>query len=524
MTLLQPIPVISRNCPAYTNDSYQGSFDPSLANNSFYHDTWRCIAAPASNADSGVLTQFPAYTTPFPVYLAYDLSGVSAIQRGQVVLAWYDDTPGEGAYDPNLIGNSYINQANAYTIDVNPAAGGSLPGSGWVTKATITGNTYHSRQHVVDMTGNNWIRVNITAILGSAANNNAAMDMDIHDAHLGVQDSWIFYGDSITQRGLDHDDSSGIGGIAPAQINAARGPYFPLWEGAGVGGWTATDAVAAVGPTFLPLFPGRYVGLNFGTNDASRGGAPLTSYSANMQSMITSILNAGKIPVIPHIPWGSDAGIVANGPTVNAAIDALIAANPGCIAGPDLWAYFQANQSLISGDGIHPTDPAGYAAYRLQWVNWATGNIYFNTLQTTTRTAFKVRTVLGSIARTAFKVRSVLRSPGRSAFKIGLSGVGPKPYTVTDVTAHGVERPNSTISSQAIVLDKNSVLQNAMTATVTVTYPDKSTASPQVYWVGNGTYQIIYNTKTAGTLTELWIFTDGQGSQAEYQNTIICSF
>src|SRR6266567_5712112 len=144
MTMLQPMPVISRNVPAYTNDDFSGAFPASFANNATYGGTnyWRCAQTPTANANSGTLIA--------PVYLAYDLSGVPAVQRGQVVLVWYDDTPGEGAYDPGLIANSYINQARDYTIDVNPAAGGTLPTSGCVTKATVAGSTYHSRRLVID--------------------------------------------------------------------------------------------------------------------------------------------------------------------------------------------------------------------------------------------------------------------------------------------------------------------------------------------------------------------------------------
>jgi len=297
-----------------------------------------------------------------------------------------------------------------------------------------------------------------------------------------------------------------------------------LWECAGVGGYTATDMQAIMAGTFLPLFPGKYVALPLGTNDASGGGALVTNFQSKMQSMVTSILGAGKIPVIPHIPYGTNAGIVSNGPTINTAIDALIAANPGTIAGPDLWAYYLANQSLISGDGIHMTDPAGYAAYRTQWLNWATSNIYFNTLQASSRTNYKVRTVLNSVSRSNYKVRAVLKSPARTRFLIKLGSVGPKPYEVTGVNTVMQARPFSTVTSIATVIDATNTLQDGLTATCTVTFPDRSTATEQVYGLGNGTYSITYATKGDGTVTELWTFTDSASSSAELQHTLVCSF
>lgn len=518
-----PLPMvkISLNAPAYTNDDFSGSFPASNADNSVYGGSnwWRCATTPVGNANSGTLTQ--------PVYLAYDLSGVNVNTRRQVILVWYNDTPGTGAYDPNLIANPYINMPNAYTIDVNAAVGGSLPGSGWITKVTVTNNTYHSRQHVLDMTGYNWIRMNATAAIGSASNNNIAINMDVHDAHLTTQDSWIFYGDSITQRGLDHDDTAGIGNILPAQINASKPQFFPIWECAGIGGYTATDMQAIMAGTFLPMFPGQYVALPLGTNDANGGGALVTNFQSKMQSMVTSILAAGKTPIIPHIPYGKTANIIANGPTINTAIDTLVSSNPGTLAGPDLWAYFQANQTLIDVDNIHMTDPAGYAAYRTQWLNWATANIYnLKNMQTSVQSAYKVRTVLNTDTRTAFKVRTVLKTLMRTHFLIKLTGAGPKPYMVTGVSTKMIARPFSTISSQATVIDSANTPQDTLTASVSVLFPDNSTTSPQVYWLGTGTglYSTTYNTKGAGAITETWTFTDSAGSTIEHQHKVTCYF
>lgn len=370
MAVPAPMPLISRNVPAFTNDDFSGSFPAAHANNSVYGGTdyWRCQTTPTGNADSGTLTA--------PVYLAYDLSGVPSGNRGQVVCSWYND-PVTGAYDPTVISNNPFNIPTTYTIDVNPGVGGgSPPGSGWVTKATVTGsNPYHSRQHVINMAGNNWIRINVTAITGSAFNNNCALNMDVHNASSGVQDDFIIYGDSIVQRGIDHDDTGGIGSIIPVQINAIKSAFYPIIECGGFGGLTATDAQPLFA-TWLALFPGRYVGIAFGTNDANQGGALVTNFQSKLSNMVSQVVSAGKIPIIPHIPYGTTAGIVANGPTVNTAIDLVVAATPTAVKGPDLWAYYQANQSLISGDGIHPTDPAGYVAYRQQWVNSLIANVY----------------------------------------------------------------------------------------------------------------------------------------------------
>lgn len=380
MSTPSPMPLISRGVPAFTNDDFSGAFPASHANNSTYGGTnyWRCLTAPTGNANSGTLTQ--------AVYLAYDLSGVQSSQRGLVLVHW-DQSAVTGAYDCNLISTTPNNIATSYTIDVNSGAGGgSPPGSGWVTKATVSASEpYHSRQHLVDMTGNNWLRINVTAITGSVSNNNVALNMDVHDAHASsggiASDSWLCAGDSITQRGFMWDDTGGIGFVMPQQIANLFPTYYPCWESAGMGGWTATDA-QAVFSTWLTLFPGKYVTLNFGTNDANLGGSYVTNFSSKMQSMITSALGASKTVVIPTIPWiNTTTQAQTNVNTLNGQIATLISSNPGCIAGPDLYTFFSTHQSDISSDGIHPTDPAlsqgnGYVDYRTQWVTWAQKNIY----------------------------------------------------------------------------------------------------------------------------------------------------
>ncbi len=376
MTVPKPLPVISRGVPAWTNDDFSGAFPASNACDAVYggQHYWRCLTTPTANADSGTLTQ--------AVYLAYDLSGVPSAQRQHVVVVWYND-PTTDPYNAAILSTNYFNTPASYTIDINTAAGGgSPPGSGWTTVATETNQPYHSRQYAVNLNGANWLRINITAINGSFSNNNAAINMDVHDASAGNQDNWIFYGDSITQRAFDHDDGF-IPNTLPAQINAVKPAFFPLMEDGGIGGLKAADVVSNnYLATWLPLFTGRYVGLNYGTNDANAGGSPVSSFLSNMTTLVQSVIAAGKIPVIHKtICWGSAAGIAANGPTINAALASLFSSYPQIIQGPDLWTYFAANQNLISNDGIHPTDPAastgnGYIAYRQLWASALLANAY----------------------------------------------------------------------------------------------------------------------------------------------------
>lgn len=369
------MPLVSEGLTPSTNDDFGTSFPAGWANDATYGGAhaWRCQTTPVGNANDGTLTQ--------AVWWAIDISSLSPAQRQSMLFAWFNDAI-SGAYAPDLISNFPNNLAKDYTIQSNTApGGGAAPSSGWVTLTTVTGNVRHSRQHLINPAGANWLRINVTAAHGSSGNNNVQMKVHVHDAHAGTQDSWIFFGDSITQRGFMHDEGNGFGQIMPKQIHTLFPGFYPQWENGGMGGWTATD----LQPNFaswLADFPGKYVAINMGTNDANLGGSFVANYSSKMQSMITSALTAGKTVVIPHIPWlNTTSQAQTNVVTLNGQIDTLIAGNPGCIAGPDLYAFFSTHQSDISGDGLHPTDPAlsqgnGYVDYKTQWVNWAIKNIY----------------------------------------------------------------------------------------------------------------------------------------------------
>ena len=341
------MPVISRGVPAFASSGNSAGY----ADDADYTSHWR---------SSG------------PAWLAYDLSSVPAAQRGLVMLAWYND-PITTPYNHTLVGDVAYDNLSAYTVQVNSAAGGgSPPSSGWVTVATVSGNTYHSRQHFFNMAGNKWVRLNITAIDGSAGNMDAMVNMDVHDASAGASDAWTFYGDSITEDGMPHQPVSGSGQNYSQLVNASMPDHFPSFEDGGTGGLVSADGSGDIN-TWLPLFPGHYVGLSFGTNDANGCMSP-TSFYNNYVLMVQAVLTAGKVPVVPTIPWARTANVQNCGPGLNAKIAQLYTAYPGIVHGPDLWAFFSTHQSLISSDNLHPSD-AGYVAYRQQWANAMLSNV-----------------------------------------------------------------------------------------------------------------------------------------------------
>ena len=354
-----PMPLISRNVPAYANDDCSGQYPASLANDSSYDTQWRTCNVP---------------TALTPMFIAYDLSAVPDANLSRVVVAWYND-PATSSYDHNFVGiGRPVGIANdipsTYTLEANAAPGGALPMFGWVALASVSGNSYHSRQHVLSLSGYNWLRMNVTASDGSPGNQSVFLNLDVHDAS-GTQDDWIFFGDSITEGGMIHS-SLGVG--TWAQLIAASNPgYFPAYESGGIGGTLSSDGASRIAD-WLSVFPGRYVGLSYGSNDAGSNVSPETFYS-NYAQMVDTVLGAGMIPVVPKIPWSCNASLQANIPALNDQIDALYAAYPSIVRGPDLWTYFQAHPGDLSSDCLHPS-PAGYVSFRQQWASAMSARVY----------------------------------------------------------------------------------------------------------------------------------------------------
>jgi lysophospholipase L1-like esterase len=341
------MPLISRNVPAYASSQYSPA---PLADDGSYDTAWRSQGTPG--------------------WLAYDLSAVPPAERRTVLVVWYNASY---EYDNAVIVADDYNCPKNYTIDVNAAPGGGRPPpGGWVTLVTVRRNTKHSRQHLVDMAGYNWIRVDATAANGATSNYDIAVNMDIYDAGHGVADDWIFFGDSITARAMMQATVGGVPSFAQL-IHAALPAHLPLAEDGGIPYLTSGDGARHV-PVWLTLFPGTYVGLSYGTNDAN-GCVPPIAFYKHYVTMVQAVLKAGKVPIIPHIPWARAPHVQRCGPGLNAQIDRLYAAYPRIVRGPDLWTFFQKNQGLISSDHLHPTDQ-GYGAYRRRWAAQMLASVY----------------------------------------------------------------------------------------------------------------------------------------------------
>jgi len=325
--------LISRGLPAYS-----GGAPAAAAVDASYDNAWRSSGVPAT--------------------LDLDLSSLPPARRQRVLLAWYNDAT--YGYDHSLARQPGYNNAGSYRIEANAAAGGgSPPAGGWVTLATVNRNVKPSRQHLLDLTGYPWLRMNFSASDGSPGNADIALNLDLYDASGQIDDGWFFAGDSITANCMRHND--------PAFGAQVRADNPPPQENAGMPGWTSGDMIGPLAG-WMAAFPGRYVTLNLGTNDAA--GTASAQYYRNMAQLVEIVLNAGKIPVVPSIPYAQSGTHKANIPALNRKIQDLYAAYPRILRGPDLYGYFQAHPDLLAPDGLHPS-PQGCAAYRQLWAEMA---------------------------------------------------------------------------------------------------------------------------------------------------------
>lgn len=335
-------PVISRNCPAY---SQANPSTASSGNDEHYFSFW-----------SGTTED----------YLAYDLSGVPAAQRKKVLAAWYNAT---GQYDYTVVNQNSNAMPSDYTIEVNAAAGGTYPEDGWKVVETVTGNTLHSRQHVVDMEGYNWIRMNVSKADGKTGGS-VQLNFDIHDVSDGVDDSWIFFGDSITAGGMMNCYGTGFA----TYVNQLDSKYFPAQENGGIGGIFSTDGKNNI-DRWLGTFPGKYVSIAYGTNDAWGNQTGAEKYYENTVYMVEKVLEAGKVPVVPKIPYATETGVNSYLDDYNKMIDKLYEEFPEVVKGPDFDAYFRENPDLLSSDGVHPSSE-GYDGMRQLWASTMYENVY----------------------------------------------------------------------------------------------------------------------------------------------------
>ena len=226
----------------------------------------------------------------------------------------------------------------------------------WRVVANVTDNPARTRAHAFDFSGQRWVRMAVTRLSPDVFQWGLYLDeIDVHDLSRGGDDVWVFFGDSITSevfdRAPEHQPSF-------AEAIARRHPgYFPATLGAGFGSLHHTDAVQRI-DGILALNPqAKFVVLSFGSNDWDP-----VAYRRDLLETIRKVRAAGKIPVVPRVPFRSDAK--QDFPARLAAVVDEVTREECLVPGPDLYAWFRAHPERLA-DGLHPDAPGSVEMIRL---------------------------------------------------------------------------------------------------------------------------------------------------------------
>jgi lysophospholipase L1-like esterase len=318
-----------------------------------------------------------------PGYNGASSGGGAAIDLGaarqQLLLAWQIDGD---SYDASIRGGFPGSVPAVYTVETSAA-----PGGPWTVRVTCNStprtatsrNALSSRQHAFSAQGDRYLRLRIT---GGAT---VLTRLDVLDASGGTDDDFILFGDSITQFAGEVGLATSISDrIATLTGNVHRpfvqkaGITYDKYDGTPPSSFD-TDSRQRLGD-YLPLFPGKYVGLAYGTNDTVNNQQEIDGFKAAIRACLDLVLAAGKVPVVATVPWNATqtpSSIQAR----NGHLAAVLA-EPAYVgrweAGPDLYAFFSqpANQHFITdNDGLHPS-VAGNDEWRRLWAEAIVASVY----------------------------------------------------------------------------------------------------------------------------------------------------
>jgi len=348
------MPLVSRGLPAYS------------------------LTGTAANAvDSTYATKWSYTGCPDHIYIDISsiYSSLNAASDGTkwLALTWYCQNQN---YDPSLHGDSHSDFPGDYTAVVNAGAGGgSAPGSGWTTKATVTSNSLHSRTHLIEVTGMNWVGIEITQQAdGSTSGGN--LNVDFWDCALVISADrtklncgWGMVGDSITVRSM-LQDIVGLGGPSYTPFNdlvyAIKG-VRPLQECMAIEGYKASDIAAHIIDWFSKT-PQKNHGLTIGTNDAIAA-TDSTTFGNAIDTIFAAAVSAGKMLHVTTIPYSANSTIETEVARLNGVLATKLAAS-SFVAGPDFHTLFQNGTITLDPDKIHPDNP-GCEVMRSTWATYA---------------------------------------------------------------------------------------------------------------------------------------------------------
>ena len=219
-----------------------------------------------------------------------------------------------------------------------------------------------------------------------ASNNGGTQKGNIKNFTTG--DYYVCIGDSITEGyGDDYspddvslDGRNSGGGYEPIlnnQLTLARG-YPQNIVNEAIGGTTSADGAISIFNILINNPLAKHVLVQYGTNDAwipIPSGRGLNqgdqgydgSYKYYMQQIISTIIDAGKVPFLAQVPFTLNSNLIDIIQEYNLVIEELVAFNNIPVNPPDFYSYFMTHQGEFS-DSLHPNG-VGYQSMASLWFN-----------------------------------------------------------------------------------------------------------------------------------------------------------
>ncbi|MEB3222502.1 MAG: GDSL-type esterase/lipase family protein [Candidatus Sericytochromatia bacterium] len=291
---------------------------------------------------------------------AFDGLPLTRWQPGAAPPQWFAVPLTRGASGPLLcawdsVGYTYVNVNAAPRGYAWEASGDSTTGRDgtWTTAFAASDTPVRSRNDTVVAPGARWLRLRVDSVWGYGPD---LRGVDVQQTVTGARaNAWLILGDSITAQAFDPAAPNAFPDVVARLAPGLR----PMWTGGGTGGDTATEGLSRLAAGLNGCPPRSYVGLAYGTNDATRG-IPVETFRAQLDEMVGRILASGRTPMLARCPWsgnGAIAGYVR-------AIDAVAAARQ-LRPGPDLYSWFQSHPEELQADRVHPTAQGRASTQRL---------------------------------------------------------------------------------------------------------------------------------------------------------------
>jgi acyl-CoA thioesterase I len=228
----------------------------------------------------------------------------------------------------------------AYRVETSASSRDGHDGD-WRVELVVAGNTARARGHDVEFDGQSWVRLVWAGTDGEVAGapparHPEAIELDVHDASNGTDDTWLVLGDELGLAGLEQ--VKGEPGF-PELVHESYPGYFPSLFNEARAGESPAQTLSRL-EALLATHPHvRHVALVYS------GAEPEA-----LEALILALVAAKRLPSVARFRRGD-------------SLEALEARH-GLAPGPDLRAWLDAHPEQLEG-GRRPTAEGRRAIHRL---------------------------------------------------------------------------------------------------------------------------------------------------------------